>query len=36
VREAGFRFLTVPYFFLAKGEDVPFPTERLFIDVRDL
>lgn len=36
VREAGIRFLSVPYIFLAKGEDVPSPDERLYIDVRDL
>lgn len=36
VREGGFRFLTVPYVFLAKGADTPLPGERLFIDIRDL
>jgi hypothetical protein len=36
VREAGFRFISVPYVFLARGEDVPSQNERLYIDVRDL
>jgi hypothetical protein len=35
-QEAGIRFLTVPYVFLAKGETVPDARDRIYIDVRDL
>jgi GNAT superfamily N-acetyltransferase len=36
IRNEGFRFLTVPYVFFAKGKKVPTCTERLYIDIRDL
>ncbi len=36
VREAGFQFFSVPYVFLAKGEEFPAQDEKLYIDIRDL
>lgn len=36
IRNEGFRFLTVPYVFLAKGQKVPTCDKKLYIDVRDL
>lgn len=36
VREAGYRFLTLPYVFVAGGTNVPAPGSRIYLDVRDI
>jgi hypothetical protein len=36
IRNAGFRFVTIPYFCLAKGTVTPGNGERIYIDIRDM
>ncbi len=35
-REAGYRYLTLPYVFVAGGTNVPAPGSRIYLDVRDI
>ena len=36
IREAGCRYLTLPYVFVAGGTNVPAPGSRIYLDVRDV
>ena len=36
IREAGYRYLTLPYVFVAGGTAVPASGSRLYLDVRDI
>ena len=36
IREAGYRYLTLPYVFVAGGTNVPAPGSRIYLDVRDV
>jgi GNAT superfamily N-acetyltransferase len=36
IKNSGFMVFTVPYFFLAKGRNIPAETDQIYIDIRDL
>jgi len=36
IREAGYRYLTLPYVFVAGGTNVPVPGLHIYLDVRDI